>query len=230
MSTDYSTIPTKTCTQCGETLPATLEYWHKTNSGKYGLRATCKKCRIEYQHQYYRSNRDEVLQQQRCYYTNNRDAIRARSRKWYENHAEEVRERSRRYYEDHTDEVIERSHRYYKANAENNRDARRQYGRRYRKSNPEKIRAKSAERRALKRSAEGSHTAAELQAQFKRQKGRCYWCGVKLPKQGYHADHVIPLVRGGSNYISNIVCACAVCNTSKQDKLPHEWEGTDRLL
>lgn len=41
------TIPdctTKTCTKCGETFPATLEYFSPSKLGKYGLRSECKPC------------------------------------------------------------------------------------------------------------------------------------------------------------------------------------------
>jgi len=37
-------ITTKTCTQCKETYPATLEYFYSHPKGKYGLRSNCKDC------------------------------------------------------------------------------------------------------------------------------------------------------------------------------------------
>jgi 5-methylcytosine-specific restriction endonuclease McrA len=46
----------------------------------------------------------------------------------------------------------------------------------------------------------------------------------------YHVDHVVPLVRGGSDDPSNLVIACVPCNLSKGDKLPHEWKRSGRLL
>lgn len=35
---------TKTCRKCGNTLPATLEYFYKNSGGKYGLTPRCKPC------------------------------------------------------------------------------------------------------------------------------------------------------------------------------------------
>ena len=35
---------TKVCTTCGKRLPATEEYFHKSKTGKYGVRAVCKEC------------------------------------------------------------------------------------------------------------------------------------------------------------------------------------------
>jgi len=40
-----------------------------------------------------------------------------------------------------------------------------------------------------------------------------------------HADHYIPLAKGGSNRRENIVCSCASCNLSKNDKLPEDFIG-----
>lgn len=97
----------------------------------------------------------------------------------------------------------------------------------WRKNHPEEARAKGRNRHARLASAEGSHTAADVAAQRARQKGRCYWCGVKVGRS-YHVDHVVPLARGGSNGPENLVIACARCNCSRGALLPHEWG--DRLL
>jgi 5-methylcytosine-specific restriction endonuclease McrA len=39
------------------------------------------------------------------------------------------------------------------------------------------------------------------------------------------ADHVVPLTRGGLDVESNLVGACAPCNSSKGDRLLSEWRG-----
>jgi 5-methylcytosine-specific restriction endonuclease McrA len=38
----------------------------------------------------------------------------------------------------------------------------------------------------------------------------------------YHRDHVIPVSKGGTNDIRNIVLACAPCNVRKSDTHPLE--------
>jgi hypothetical protein len=93
-------------------------------------------------------------------------------------------------------------------------------------------RARAHNRRARKRNAIGTHTVEELHQQLKRQKGRCYYCGVKLGKgrDSWNGDHVVPLSRGGTNYIDNIVISCPTCNYNKSTKFLHEWEGGGRLL
>jgi 5-methylcytosine-specific restriction endonuclease McrA len=100
---------------------------------------------------------------------------------------------------------------------------------RYRQERPEQHRVYKHNKRARKKAAQGTHTHQEIQEQYKRQKGKCYYCSIKLGKE-YHADHVVPLSRGGSNDISNIVLACPFCNESKGAKSPHEWARGNRLM
>lgn len=61
---------------------------------------------------------------------------------------------------------------------------------------------------------------------FARDRYRCQYCGrsaVELkPREGLTRDHLIPLSRGGTNDWSNVVTACAPCNTRKANRLPEE--------
>ena len=50
---------------------------------------------------------------------------------------------------------------------------------------------------------------------------KCIYCGKK--STGYHVDHKNPIAKGGSNRKSNLVIACAACNSSKGDKRLPEW-------
>jgi len=126
---------------------------------------------------------------------------------------EERAERSRRYYAEHPEGEAERS-------------------RKYRSEHPEEIAAKDRNRRALEANATGTHSAADIRAQYERQRGKCFWrkvhpaCAVSL-KGCYRIDHVIPLAgnRTSSNGPGNIVLACPKCNSSKHAKDPMDWAG-----
>lgn len=87
--------------------------------------------------------------------------------------------------------------------------------------------ARTAKRRSLIKKAVGTFTAGDIELQLKSQRAKCWWCGISV-KTGFHVDHLIPLARGGSNSPENIVISCPKCNTSRRDRLPHEW--SDRLL
>lgn len=150
---------------------------------------------------------------------------RDRSRRHYTANPEQGRENAHRWGKSNPDKVRERSRLRRVTNLEYMRAA----VRRSQNAHPDRKNTNTRNRRARKRAAEGMHTAADIAAQLKRQKSKCYWCGCKLIK--YHVDHVIPLVRGGWNDPSNLVIACPHCNDSKGAKLPHEWEGSGgRLL
>ncbi|SRR6266568_2945831 len=83
-------------------------------------------------------------------------------------------------------------------------------------------------RNAREKSIPGKHTAQDIQLQYKRQKGKCYYCRQTLIK--YNVDHVVPVACGGSNDPDNLVVTCPRCNQSKWRKLPHEWPEGGRLL
>ena len=86
----------KTCTKCGESKPATTEFWYKLRGG---LRSDCKVCVIEQSRLWHVANREAHCDQMRLYYEANREAEHDRSRLYYEANREAVRERQRLYHE-----------------------------------------------------------------------------------------------------------------------------------
>lgn len=66
--------------------------------------------------------------------------------------------------------------------------------------------------RARRRSAEGSFTREELIEKFKQCGNKCAHCGSV---DHLTADHIIPLKRGGNNFIANIQPLCKSCNSRK---------------
>lgn len=57
---------------------------------------------------------------------------------------------------------------------------------------------------------------------LQKSKGRCAHCGKKITvgKDGtFSLDHVIPLSKGGSNDVSNLVGLCDACNKEKGDRI-----------
>jgi 5-methylcytosine-specific restriction endonuclease McrA len=97
----------------------------------------------------------------------------------------------------------------------------------WQKINPGKKNANGHNYRAREANAEGAWSAADFAAILVRQNNACFYCSDDITDR-HHADHYIPLARGGSNWPSNIVAACADCNHRKGDKLPEEFSGRRR--
>lgn len=225
MATSDST-PTKTCRKCGN---------------KYTTQV-CRPCKRAADKRY-RAEHPEVM---KAWRENNKQHRQEYMLKWRDENAEHIAEYQKRYLAEHVEQTSRRRRRYYEAHAEQEKayqkryynehavtlrqDARRR-AKQYRCDHPDRVRENKRPhyhiRRMRQKSTIGTHTAAERRALFSQQNGKCWYCGCKLGNT-YHADHRIPIARGGSNDISNIVLACPECNLSKGSKLPHEW--SDRLL
>jgi len=55
---------------------------------------------------------------------------------------------------------------------------------------------------------------------FERDNHECQYCGAS---DDLTCDHIVPLMRGGTNDNENLNTACRSCNSSKGDKLLDEW-------
>lgn len=93
-------------------------------------------------------------------------------------------------------------------------------------ANLEKYKTYNNNRRARIKGNGGTFTFKELNEQFERQEGFCYYCGELLYKSfdsSVHIDHMTPISRGGSNDISNIALSCAACNLKKHTQTAEEF-------
>jgi 5-methylcytosine-specific restriction endonuclease McrA len=98
-----------------------------------------------------------------------------------------------------------RSQRWYKDNQERELAKRRVYCR----NNRDKTAEYCRRARAKRREAILVGTPAEIAAKIQAQNGRCFDCGRKSKLT---AGHLIPLVRGGSHSVHNVVGQCYPCN------------------
>ena len=66
---------------------------------------------------------------------------------------------------------------------------------------------------------------SKLLTRWKRQGKTCAYCDALATT----VDHVVPLVRGGTNYEGNLVPACRPCNSRKSFRLVIEWRTGKRI-
>ena len=97
-----------------------------------------------------------------------------------------------------------------------------QYHAEWRKRNRHLVSTYYRNRRARKKASFGTHSAEQIKSLLAKQCGNCANCFRRLNGK-YHADHVVPLVKGGGNDIANIQLLCPNCNCRKHAKDPFQW-------
>ena len=166
-----------------------------------------------------------------------REAINLKQRKAYaanpEKYRKYQREWAKAHYDENKDKLNKRRRERRKANGttKRNRDEivprdHAEEMRVWRAANPNKARALRHRYKARRRGNGGSYTTDELKRLFEAQNGKCFYCGELIFSsfdKELHVDHKIPLIRGGTNDISNIALACSKCNLAKHTKTAEEF-------
>jgi len=95
----------------------------------------------------------------------------------------------------------------------------REYNRKYRREKPHVYAAKEQRRRTrLKNNGVYLVTEKEMQKMYA---SKCFYCKVA---DATTVDHVVPIAKGGTHSIGNLLPACRPCNESKKAKLLIEWK------
>lgn len=163
----------------------------------------------------YQRNRLQVLASQRAAYERHPEKHRAAKATYRGRNREVLRIKQREYVARKREEV-------YRRNRDRARTAyatdprRRAYLRQWAKDHPEKTRKYGKSSWHSRRGAEGAgFTSAEWEALLVAQHHRCAYCGAVSQ---LHADHRVPIARGGRNEIANILPACGPCNRRKHTR------------
>jgi hypothetical protein len=208
------------------------------------------------------------LEKQRVYAKKWRDRNRDRTnaKNWARLATPSAKAKARAYYEAHKDrwkasyvkreadpekvrQRKERARKYYNANSEKwslrppDPAVRRRAQQRYAAKNKAKLNAKVMARHAMIKNAVIGDKA-QIEAFYFWLKTAesipCAYCGTPTGKgKDRHADHVVPLSRGGKHCVDNLVPSCASCNRRKGDKFwkpahvanrPHHRDGERETL
>ena len=91
------------------------------------------------------------------------------------------------------------------------------------KNNRDRHTATSNKYKEFLSKAEGSYTEEEWIALCSEYGNRCLCCREIKPLE---ADHVVPVSKGGTNWITNIQPLCHSCNTSKGNRRTTDYRTT----
>lgn len=63
----------------------------------------------------------------------------------------------------------------------------------------------------------------DIRKQFALFDNCCCYCGKSEQEEMLHIDHFIPVSKGGTHVLGNLVPACKTCNFSKRNHHPEDW-------
>lgn len=152
-----------------------------------------------YQSEYRSSNKPEIYSKQKLYREKNREKILSNKRLYAASNRTKKAAYDAAYRIKNKDRILQ-----------------------WRKDNPEIIAQHHRNRRALMKSAEGSHTKEEIRHLMISQGGQCAYCKTDITSK-FDADHIVPLVKGGTNWISNVQLLCGKCNNRKRSTDAEEF-------
>ncbi|HKC91637.1 MAG TPA: HNH endonuclease [Candidatus Limnocylindria bacterium] len=180
----------------------------------------------ERQRRWYEENKDEIRAKAREYmrkrYATDPQRVLATNKAWYGRNREQRREHVRIYRLANLEAIRAKDRERSRARYAADPAAWQKYLKEWRRGNPEKSHAYVRASNIKRRSAAGgqSFSSAEWLALLGRHQGSCAYCGSKTLIE---IDHRIPLARGGSNLISNILPACRRCNRRKRTMTEEEF-------
>jgi hypothetical protein len=159
-----------------------------------------------------------------AWYEKNRERHIENVVKYGQEHPEWRREQNAKYREANREVCRASFKKWYYANEENKEKSVNQY-RKWREEHPEESRQHNRNRRARLANAEGEFTVEEWLQCCEDHNFQCYHChkgiddGILLTP-----DHLVPIIKSGSNFISNIAPLCESCNSSKKDRDLQEFD------
>jgi 5-methylcytosine-specific restriction endonuclease McrA len=145
---------------------------------------------------------------------------------WREDNIERVKIKSKQWISENRDKINAWCKEYRLENIDRIKKVRKAW----RIRNPDRVMENSRNNQSRRRGAQGRHTRIEISDLHKKQKYKCAGCLSSI-KDKFEVDHIIPISKGGSNWIANIQLLCRTCNRDKGALYPNDWAKSKwRLL
>ena len=192
-------VECKQCSKCNKILP--LEMYYKSGASKDGVRTYCKECTEKQKKKYKENNFEKVMKYNEQYREKNRGILAKKSYQYFKDNPKKWSQIQQKSYEKNKIKRLEENKIYYKNNKEEFR-----------------IRwQKRKSRKVLLLNTLTKEQWSYIKAEFN---NRCAYCGEETSLE---QEHFVPISKGGTYTINNIIPACKSCNCSKHDKSFKDW-------
>ncbi|KKK50203.1 hypothetical protein LCGC14_3127360 [marine sediment metagenome] len=153
----------------------------------------------------------------------NADQIKVKQKQYREANVDILRAKGRQYRVEHREERSRYAYKWRKGNREAFKAYHTVWRHKQKRENPFLWAFKIMLINARRKHAGGHCSPEQWLARVIMHGWSCFYCGKPLTGQTLTADHLIPLIKGGSNWPSNLVPACKPCNSSKHSKTLSEF-------
>lgn len=196
---------------CKKENPQTLDNFYKDSRTKDGYKSRCKHCTNEYSKLYRSVFREKLAENQREYYKKHGEIQRNASNRWKQNNKDKTKK-------------------LYKIWAEKNSEYLKQKIKKYYDLNPMKSKERGRISRSKSFGFKKTFNECDFKAKLEQQNFKCFYCGKHIDYTNCTRDHYIPLIKGGSDTIENIVACCKSCNSKKRNMLPEDFMNKLTIL
>lgn len=184
---------------------ATQKAWREANPDITKAHRENNKEKLKAYFKAYAADNKEIINaKHRAYYAANKEILSIRKKEYRKANPEKFVNRSKNYYKNNTVECLART-------------------KNYRINNQSRYLILNRRRRAKINKSVGHTTLEETLDILKNQQYRCVYCGTDITYR-HHADHIMPISKGGTSWKDNIQMLCPYCNCSKHNKLPWMYE------
>lgn len=205
--------------------------WYRQNKERAKLRGkqyrerNAEKIR-ETKRIYEQLHSDEIKLKKQAAHKANPEPGRVRTKAWRLEHPEQSKEAINAWRKANPEKVLA----YHRKDQAKSKASRREYNKKWRENNLDKLRGYTHNYSAKKLSLPATLTEDQWSWLLEQSGYRCVYCTRHQDECGKLAqEHVIPVAQKGAYTITNIVPACKSCNSRKSGKTP-EQAGMEMVI